>query len=179
MNLKKLRGATTQETLLEVLKQVDKRVDIGLVSKYENYIAMPTPKQLLAICDYFGVYPLDIYEPSEMYFDANANMASLAQIKPKKRRKANVYKLTVRLDKEACKWLKSDVLAVCGYDSISQYIRSCVAKLKEEFEARQETEHKKAARMLEHSSDKVVDSLTNISIASILQQNNEVVKEDN
>lgn len=212
MNLKELRGATPQATLLEVLKRVDKRVDIGLISKYENYIAMPTPPQLMALCDYLGVYPLDIYEPSEMYFDTSINNANLAKIKPNKRRKANVYKLTVRLDKEACKWLKSDVLAVCGYDSISQYIRNCVARLKEQYELRKQVEQQKAeqaigqqkakqqakleepkqhkaeqqmaeqekiARMLEHSSDKVVDSLTNVSITSMLQQNSEVVKEDN
>lgn len=143
MRLKEFRGEIKQKELLQAIKVVDSRVDIGLLSKYENSIALPTPPQLSAICEFLGVEPLDIYSPNEIYLDKHK--PDIATVAVKKAVDTNTYVLTARLDRAACKWLDKQVLEKCGYSSITNFVRCCVVQLKKQYDLKVHAELKKAA----------------------------------
>lgn len=89
-----------------------------LISKFNNYVCLPTPKDMKTICKTLKCDVLDIYEKDEIQF-----------IKPKKKRTANemdCYKLTVKLNKNF-RWLfEEQTLRSLGFNSLQHLIQVLV-----------------------------------------------------
>ena len=145
MRLKELRGETKQREVVEVIKKTDPRVDSGLYSKYENGVALPTPPQLKAICDFLGVSVSDIYADAEIDLKSCKPVIGSAAVKTTE--EPDTYNLCVRLERDVCKWLKSGVLTACGYRNLKHFIAVCLVRLKKEYEKVVKAEKKKAARL--------------------------------
>lgn len=81
-----------------------------LISKFNNYVCLPTPKDMKTICKTLKCDVLDIYEKDEIQF-----------VKPKKKRKASeldFYRLTVTLPGHYRKIFSQEMLHYIGYGNL-------------------------------------------------------------
>ena len=99
--------------------------DEPMVSKYINYKCLPIPKEMLKICEVLDCDIEDIYEPEEIYYQTSNKTKSSV----KATKKSDYYNLTVRLPKDAYKYLNKEYLQVCGYKNITQWIWRCYERL--------------------------------------------------
>jgi transcriptional regulator with XRE-family HTH domain len=128
-NLKECRGSTKQTELLKGIKVVDKRVDIGLLSKYENGVALPTPPQLQAICDTLGVVISDIYTENELDFEALSPQATATVKEVKVRKQPTTYHISVRVNGKFRNLLTKKNLKIAGYATLAEWVRQCMRLL--------------------------------------------------
>lgn len=102
--------------------------DEPMVSKYINYKCLPIPEVMNQICSVLECEVEDVYEPNEIYYQNKVG----AKISSKNEKKSDYYNLTVRLPKDACKYLNKDYLQVCGYKNITQWIWRCYERLQKQ-----------------------------------------------
>lgn len=57
----------TQPEVSEALKVVDKRVDVGVVSRYETGLSLPTPAQLAALESALQAPASALYDPEDLF----------------------------------------------------------------------------------------------------------------
>lgn len=123
MNLRELRiknGIKAKELAEKV------GTDEAMMSRFENYKCLPTPPTMAKLCDELSCVPTDIYDSSEMYYQAPAH-------KTKRLSRVNiVYHLTADLPVEAREWLKEH-LTMMGYLSVTEWINDCYRALKEQY----------------------------------------------
>ena len=95
-------------------------VDVPMMSRLETYQCLPVPDTMDKITQALECDVEDIYEPHEIY------------VKPRAPRKASaekeIYKITVRLPKDARKEIK-EALKVCGYKDVTYWIWRCYERL--------------------------------------------------
>lgn len=132
MKLKSLRvdKGISRAKIVKALKKADSRIDSGLYDKYEEYIALPTPKQIKAICEVLKVEPLDIYNKEEITLNKPQNDDKQGGSE----KEPECYKLTVLLPAEAKEWLNKEVLNKCGYRSITHWVSVCYKRLQKQYE---------------------------------------------
>lgn len=145
MRLKEMRGERKQKDVVQYIQKSDPRVDVSLYSKYENGVALPTPPQLKAVCDFLGVDVSDIYADEEINLKSCKPTIRSAAVKSSD--EPDTYNLCVRLERDVCKWLKSGVLKACGYRNIKHFVGVCLVRLRKEYEKAQKAEKKRAARL--------------------------------
>ncbi len=109
-------------------------VDVPMLSRFENYQCLPVPKTMDKILTALDCELEDIYEPHEVY------------VKPRKARKcsdeADIYKITVRLPKEARREIKN-ALKTCGYKDVTYWIWRCYERLLKQKEIIEKAREKK------------------------------------
>lgn len=116
-------------------------VDEGTYSKFENYRVLPIPDDFKKIISELECEPSDIYTPDEVALlpsKIKTACGSRAFSEP------NEYKMTVRLSNESRKVLTKEVLQKCGYNSINDWVKACVRRLKRQYEIILKAEKKKA-----------------------------------
>lgn len=95
-------------------------IDVPSMSRIEQYKCLPIPQTMDKLVKALECEVEDIYEPHEIY------------VKPRAQRKASteqeIYKITVRLPKNARKEIK-DALKVCGYKDVTYWIWRCYERL--------------------------------------------------
>lgn len=115
MNLKeaRLREGLQQTDVIPILKQVEPKIDVSLLSKMENGICQPTPPVLEMLCK--------IYKTTA---------AELIGKRPDTH-KAKTHKIFGRVDIEVVGDLDTFkfALAECGYKSQGEWLTKCVKKL--------------------------------------------------
>ncbi len=124
MNLKKIRlSRGLQQKELASLVGTDE----PMISKFENYKCLPIPTVMALILKELGCKIEDIYEPNEVYYEQT--------IKPiPKKRRANIYHLTVELPDEARELFKSGALQKCGYKDITSWVNWCFNQFKKKYQ---------------------------------------------
>lgn len=127
--LKECRGELKQRELLKAIKAVDRRVDIGLLSKYENGIANPTPLQLKAICDCLGVTVSDIYTECELDYESLQPQATEIAKEVKVRKQPTTYHISVRVNGKYRNLLSRKNLKLAGFTTLAEWIRHCMREL--------------------------------------------------
>lgn len=98
--------------------------DAPMVSKFTHYKCLPIPPTLKVMCEVLGCSAEDIYANDELYY---------APKKQRQNKKADNYKLTVCLPKEAKAFFK-EALKKCGYRDITDWILHCYARLQKRYE---------------------------------------------
>lgn len=92
--------------------------DARLVDGFAEYESIPIPDDLAEICKVLNCGIDDLYEYAEVH----------VPYPRKKREEAPCYKVTVRLPPDAAEKIAT-ALRVCGYMTISDWIRACYARL--------------------------------------------------
>lgn len=101
-------------------KQLAEEIHIGepMLSKFKNYVCLPTPTVMAKICSALRCKVLDIYDKKEITF-----------IRPKDKRKANevdFYRLTITLPKEYREYFDKKFIRKIGYRDLQDLIEKLV-----------------------------------------------------
>lgn len=104
------------------LKNVESRIDVGMVSRYEKGVCLPTKAQLTVLEKVLGADRMDLYDPEDLdLLDIGPNMAAPDGAKtgrrPKDRRSKQYYRKCFRISRDFEESLPDDLLAVLGYTS--------------------------------------------------------------
>ncbi len=134
MKLKEARieAKLAQTDIVPLLKAVEPRADVGVLSRYENGVCVPTPAQFRILCEAYGKEPGDLYTLDEVEYGVKA------RAKKKDSHKEAGYRLFARVpqalvdDPEHFKAM----LAACGYTSVVAWVCQCVKRLEAEYAAR-------------------------------------------
>lgn len=113
----------SQQHVADAIAKVEPRVDVPLISRYENGVCLATPPQVKAICELYGCIPTDVYDPEDVEFPQNRTK----QVKAA-RGEGLPYKLTVRVPDDLAKAFFED-LRVCEYTGPTDFLRDCIKKL--------------------------------------------------
>jgi transcriptional regulator with XRE-family HTH domain len=65
-NARLAKDLTQAEAVLQVIKY-DNTLDVAMLSKYENGVAVPTPYQLLLLARIYGCKPLDLVDYQTLF----------------------------------------------------------------------------------------------------------------
>lgn len=122
----------TQKDVAAILSEVDKRIDAFQVSKYENFVCLPTPEQLKALCDALQASVLELYDRGDI--DLLPGRAK-AQKGADGHRSGQVRKC-FRMDKRRAEWFSLDKLRFCGYNSYQSWFDACVRRFEGEYAAK-------------------------------------------
>jgi transcriptional regulator with XRE-family HTH domain len=133
MNLTEQRQAQelTQTELAAKLENQGTKVDKSLLSRFENYVCLPTPETLKALCQVLECNKLDLYDIAEidLISDIPQNKPKTAPVRQKSTRHTNIYNLAVRLDRSVLQVLNKRVLQMFGYKDITDFVNKCVDRL--------------------------------------------------
>jgi len=105
------------------------RIDEPTMSKIKNGNVLPSKAKLQRICVYTNKEALDFYSRDEI------NLISVCRKKKPSKEFEVFYKITVRLPREDCGvLLDEEKLKLCGYDSVSHWMRACLGRLNKQHE---------------------------------------------
>lgn len=124
-----------QTEIVQLLKQVEPRADVGVLSRYENGVCVPTPEQFEVLCTAYGKEPHELYDPAEVDY----GVSPPAQAKKKDSHKEAGYRLSVRVPQG---FISDPVyfklmLQACGYPTVTAWVCQCAKRLEAEYAARQ------------------------------------------
>lgn len=121
MRLQEAREAAglTGQVAADALRVVEPRIRRSDISRYENGVCLPTPKQFHHLAVLYGVRAEDLATPEEVDFGLH---------RPRKAEKSEeaqqYYKLTVRLPMECARGLTEELM-VLGHESVTAWIKKC------------------------------------------------------
>ena len=110
-----LQGLTQPELAKEINR------DVPLLSKFENYVCLPTPndaKKLMKVLKCTTI--LELYDKKDITFHGRN--------KNQKTNELNCYKLTAELPRDAKDWLIKENLEMLGYKSIKDWANKAYEK---------------------------------------------------
>lgn len=105
----------------ELAKSINR--DVPLISKFENYVCLPTPEDAAKLVKILKCTTiLELYDEKEITF-----------IKKHRNQKDNdnlhCYKLTAELPRDAINWLTKENMELLGYKSIKHWVNKSYEKL--------------------------------------------------
>ena len=124
------------------LKAVEPRVDISMVSRYEQGVCLPTKAQLVELEKILGVDRTKLYEIEELDLlgigrDGSAPATALTCGRPRKdMRSRQYYRKCFRIARSFEESLPEDLLQRCGYTSWQSWFDTGMRKLLAEYEAK-------------------------------------------
>jgi len=135
--LKRIRLAqnVTQPELAKQLKTVEPRIDVGMISRYENNLCLPTLAQLEELEKVLGADRISLFGRDTLDLLKGVRLT----------KKETTFRKCFRIPREFAEQIPEDVLQVCGYSSWNAYFMTCLKRLLAEYAAR-----KKALKRKEH-----------------------------
>jgi hypothetical protein len=116
----------SQQELTNRIHEQDARVDKSLMSKFVNYVCVPTPAQVRAINNILNCETEQLYTPEELQYGIGGGCSQSTA----RRRRSNVYNLTVEVDRELAERVFSpEAMRLLNISSKSDYIRQCLLRL--------------------------------------------------
>lgn len=140
---RRLALGLTQPQVSARLKEVEARADVGMVSRYEKGVCLPTEAQLKALEELLGENRLALYDPEDLdligVFRAGSEAAT-----PESEDKATApppshagrFRKCYRISREFAESLPDDLLQVCGYSSWQSWHDAALKRLLGEYAAR-------------------------------------------
>lgn len=128
----------TQLEAVKAIRGVDKRVDVPLLSKYENGVALPTPPEAAVLCEIYQTDMLELYKKKDI------DLLSLCKKTQERRRDRNgeiLGKITIRVSAELASRFNGQAKAL--HMTQAQYLTYMV-------DAMEKKRKKKSPRVLEH-----------------------------
>lgn len=115
---KRIEQGLTQPDLAKCINK-----DVPLVSKFENYVCLPTPEDATKIAKVLKCTTvLELYDEEDISFDKYNKKAKKIDCE------FDTYKLTVKLPREAIVWLTRENLNLFKYSSITNWVNDCYEK---------------------------------------------------
>lgn len=140
---RRLALGLTQPQVSARLKEIEARADVGMVSRYEKGVCLPTEAQLKALEELLGENRLALYDPEDLdligVFRAGSEAAT-----PESEDKATApppshagrFRKCYRISREFAESLPDDLLQVCGYSSWQSWHDAALKRLLGEYAAR-------------------------------------------
>ena len=140
---KRLALTLTQPQVSEKLKEVEPRADVGMVSRYEKGVCLPTKDQLAALEALYGVSRTELYDAEDLDLlgllpVAGAVPTRASEVMQKAPPPSHVgrFRKCYRISKEFAESLPDDLLQVCGYSSWQSWHDAALRRLLAEYAAR-------------------------------------------
>lgn len=139
---RRLALSLTQPQVSQKLKEIEPRADVGMVSRYEKGVCLPTDAQLSALEELYGVPRTELFEAEDLdllHLDlvrSNAADEGATVGARKDRRSADYFRKCYRISREFEESLPDDLLQVCGYSSWQSWHDAALKRLLGEYAAR-------------------------------------------
>ena len=137
----------TQPQVSARLKETEPRADVGMVSRYEKGVCLPTPDQLKTLEDVLGASRTELYDAEDL--------ALRWALPPAERRRVasetgtapptsppGRFRKCYRISREFAASLPDDLLQVCGYSSWQSWHDAALKRLLAEYAARSRSKKK-------------------------------------
>lgn len=117
------------------LRAVEPRADVGMVSRYECGVCLPTRPQMEALEQTLEACRLDLYDPMDL------DLIPLFPVPPREpkhetRRGVRTMRRCFRMARSFAETLPSDLLEACGYTSWQSWYDAAIKRLLGEYAAR-------------------------------------------
>lgn len=132
----------TQPQVSANLKSVEPRADVGMVSRYEKGVCLPTKDQLAALEDLYGVPRTELFDLEDLDLLGLPAVESEPTEESEKVDKApppshaGRFRKCYRISREFAASLPDDLLQVCGYSSWQSWHDAALKRLLAEYAAR-------------------------------------------
>nr|WP_326184248.1 helix-turn-helix transcriptional regulator [uncultured Oscillibacter sp.] len=130
------------------LKSVEPRADVGMVSRYEKGVCLPTQEQLAVLEALYGLPRTALYDPEDLDLlgisPAGCEPTEESE-KPEKApppSHAGRFRKCYRISREFAESLPDDLLQVCGYSSWQSWHDAALKRLLAEYAARSRSRKK-------------------------------------
>lgn len=133
----------TQPQVSQKLKEIEPRADVGMVSRYEKGVCLPTGPQLAALEALYGVARTELFAAEDL--DLLGLLASLSPPPTPESEEKQVapppshvgrFRKCYRISREFAESLPDDLLDVCGYSSWQSWHDAALKRLLGEYAAR-------------------------------------------
>jgi transcriptional regulator with XRE-family HTH domain len=115
-----------QPELAKRLQTVEPRLDVGMISRYENNLCLPTRAQLEQLEDVLHTDRITLFGR-----DALDLLKGV-----RKTKKEETFRKGYRISREFAAQIPDDVLKVCGYSSWNAWHMECLKRLLSEYAAK-------------------------------------------
>lgn len=162
---RRLALGLTQPQVSRRLKQTEPRADVGMVSRYEKGVCLPTADQLSALEDILQASRLELYDEYDLDLvravgvpngqdllgllgepnsaEGDAPVAKNERWHPSH---AGKVRKCYRVSKAFAASLPRDLLEVCGYSSWQSWHDACLKRLLAEYSARRKALKRKEGK---------------------------------
>ncbi len=146
---RRLALGLTQPQVSERLKQTEPRADVGMVSRYEKGVCLPTKAQLAALETLYGVPRTELYDLEDL--DLPEFPKGMETSSEESERKTTApppshvgrFRKCYRISREFAESLPDDLLQVCGYSSWQSWHDAALKRLLAEYSTRRKAIKKK------------------------------------
>lgn len=138
----------TQPEVSTALRRADKRMDTGMISRFERGACLPTPPVMEMLetvlqASRFELYSYDDIDLVDMSYPEEET-EEVPPVKPK--RKEIRFRKCYRIPRQFAESLPDDLLAVCGYNSWQSWHDAALKRLLGEYAARKKAINKREAQ---------------------------------
>jgi transcriptional regulator with XRE-family HTH domain len=158
LRTKRVELGLTQPQVSKALKAVEPRADVGMISRYEKGVCLPTSAQLDKLEDILQAGRLELWDADAI--DLLRGAAALGDdvtlcgdaehdsgaCKTAKQQKETRFRKCYRIPREFAASLPEDLLAVCGYNSWQSWHDAALKRLLAEYAARKKVLSSKERR---------------------------------
>lgn len=132
----------TQPQVSERLRLTEPRCDVGMVSRYEKGVCLPTKEQLASLEALYGIPVTELYRMEDLDLlgllppaqEATEETERVQRVEPPSH--AGRVRKCYRISQEFAASLPDDLLAVCGYSSWQSWHDQALRRLLGEYAAR-------------------------------------------
>lgn len=137
----RLALALTQPQVSAKLKEIEPRADVGMVSRYEKGVCLPTKDQLAALEALYGASRTELYDLEDLDllgFPAAEAPTADSERPAKASPPSHIgrFRKCYRISREFAESLPDDLLQVCGYSSWQSWHDAAMKRLLAEYAAR-------------------------------------------
>lgn len=131
----------TQPQVSAKLKEVEPRADVGMVSRYEKGVCLPTKDQISTLEDLYGTPRTELFDPEDLDLlgplptAESRSEADKAETAPPTAPTGR-FRKCYRISREFAASLPDDLLQVCGYSSWQSWHDAALKRLLAEYAAR-------------------------------------------
>ena len=133
---RRLELELTQPELSAALKEVEPHIDVGMVSRYEKGVCLPTNDQLAKLEEVLQAPRTGFYRVEDLKLLPGDKPPSVASRGPRRERHETRYRKCYRVPREFAESLPGDLLEVCGYSSWNSWHDAAIKRLLGEYAAR-------------------------------------------
>lgn len=132
--------AMTQPEVSRELKQVEPRADVGMISRYEQGVCLPTREQLELLEKLYGLTRTELYRAEDLdllgILPLPEDKPLAVERAPEPPSHAGKLRKCYRISKAFAASLPEDLLEVCGYSSWQSWHDAALKRLLGEYGAR-------------------------------------------
>ena len=146
---RRLELGMTQPQVSERLRATEPRCDVGMVSRYEKGVCLPTKEQLSSLEVLYGIPMTEIYRMEDLDLlgllpapqEATAESEKVVRVEPPSH--LGRVRKCYRISQAFASSLPDDLLQVCGYSSWQSWHDAALKRLLGEYAARKRAGHQK------------------------------------